>query len=185
MKGNIDRTRRPFVRPSPGRIKKEPSGTVVRPPPDALDGGPCGSSPAFPPTRFIRDDERGYRPHKSSLRSTVPRSHQKKAKRDCRPSAAGCVGRGTVRGVSRFSCCPPFSLSLHAVGGLPDNETPSGARRFFILLNKSALGRGWGVWGEGKHPCALAVECQYVVHPLLRHEAGGFLPRAEWGRTKL
>ena len=32
---------------------------------------------------------------------------------------------------------------------------------------------------------ALDVECQYVVHPLLRHEAGGFLPRAEWGRTKL
>ena len=31
----------------------------------------------------------------------------------------------------------------------------------------------------------LGVECQYVVHPLLRHEAGGFLPRAEWGRTKL
>ncbi|WP_297228154.1 hypothetical protein, partial [uncultured Desulfovibrio sp.] len=23
---------------------------------------------------------------------------------------------------------------------------------------------------------ALGVECQYVVHPLLRHEAGGFLP---------
>ncbi len=32
---------------------------------------------------------------------------------------------------------------------------------------------------------ALAVECQHVVHPPFRHEAGGFLPRAEWGRTKL
>ena len=31
----------------------------------------------------------------------------------------------------------------------------------------------------------LAVECQHVVHPPFRHEAGGFLPRAEWGRTKL
>ena len=34
-------------------------------------------------------------------------------------------------------------------------------------------------------PCALDVEYQHVVHPPLRHEAGGFLPRAEWGRTKL
>ena len=31
----------------------------------------------------------------------------------------------------------------------------------------------------------LDVECQHVVHPPFRHEAGGFLPRAEWGRTKL
>ena len=31
----------------------------------------------------------------------------------------------------------------------------------------------------------LGVECQHVVHPPFRHDAGGFLPRAEWGRTKL
>ena len=31
----------------------------------------------------------------------------------------------------------------------------------------------------------LGVEYQHVVHPPLRHDAGGLLPRAEWGRTKL
>ena len=31
----------------------------------------------------------------------------------------------------------------------------------------------------------LDVEYQHVVHPPLRHDAGGLLPRAEWGRTKL
>ena len=36
-----------------------------------------------------------------------------------------------------------------------------------------------------KAVAALDVEYQHVVHPPLRHDAGGLLPRAEWGRTKL
>ena len=35
-----------------------------------------------------------------------------------------------------------------------------------------------------REDAALAVECQHVVHPP-SFEAGGFLPRAEWGRRKL
>lgn len=45
------------------------------------------------------------------------------------------------------------------------------AREFFRLLPGT--------------PCDLVVECQHVVHPPLSLEAGGFLPRAVCGRTKL
>lgn len=53
-------------------------------------------------------------------------------------------------------------------------------RGFFHSIHRPTLLRGWLDFLDG-----LDVECQHVVHPPLSLEAGGFLPRAVCGRTKL
>ena len=66
------------------------------------------------------------------------------------------------------------------------------ARPRFVKSQYISRGTGGNPLDEAA-PCALDVEYQHVldveyqhvVHPPLRHDAGGLLPRAEWGRTKL